>query len=83
MPRCQATAKDNTALAETYGHLQRALDAFEHCVVLVDTTQEGGWKVVYTNATISKLTGESSGMHIGSKLVGESLSAPPLVRVTP
>ena len=40
-------------------HLNRALDAFDHCVVLIDTRAPEGWKVVYANATLGKLTGVS------------------------
>ena len=57
LPWLQAKTKDNTDMAATYGHLQRALDAFEHCVVLIDTTGPEGWKVIYANATLTKLTG--------------------------
>jgi hypothetical protein len=51
----------NTKVANTYGHLQRALDAFEHCVVLLDTSDANGWKVIYANATLNRLTGRQRG----------------------
>lgn len=53
----QAKAKDNSELANTYGQLQRAFDAFDHCVVLLDVTEEGKWRVLYCNAQLQKLTG--------------------------
>lgn len=48
---------DNSELANTYGQLQRAFDAFDHCVVLLDVTEEGKWRVLYCNAQLQKLTG--------------------------
>lgn len=66
----QAKAKDNTELANTYGQLQRAFDAFDHCVVLLDVTEEGKWRVLYSNAQLQKLTGEQrwrGGSEVGSK----------------
>eukprot|EP00798_Chlamydomonas_sp_ICE-L_P002176 gene2176-12166_t len=50
------TSQENTELAATYGQLERTMDAFEKCVVLLDTQAEG-WKVVFANAVFSKLTG--------------------------
>lgn len=41
----------------TYGQLQRTLDCFDHCVVLIDTSVEG-WRVLHANAAWTKLTGE-------------------------
>ncbi len=54
----KAKSKENTELAATYGHLQRALDAFDHSVMLLDVNADGGWNVIYANATFDKLTGE-------------------------
>ncbi|KAG2432561.1 hypothetical protein HXX76_008906 [Chlamydomonas incerta] len=49
-------SRDNDALKATYGQLQRTLDCFDHCVVLVDVSVPG-WKVLHINAAWSKLTG--------------------------
>ncbi len=49
--------KANKQLLDTFRNLQRAVDCYEHCVVLLDTSQEG-WKVMYANAAWTKHTGE-------------------------
>ncbi|GAX81182.1 hypothetical protein CEUSTIGMA_g8615.t1 [Chlamydomonas eustigma] len=53
----KAKAKDNEELTATFGHLQRALDAFDHCVMLLDTSSAKGWKVLYANAILGQVTG--------------------------
>lgn len=53
----KAKSQDNADLAATYGHMQRTIDAFEHCVVLLDTQAEEGWKIVFTNQVFTKITG--------------------------
>ncbi len=53
----------------TYGQLQRTLDCFEHCVVLVDTSAEG-WRVLHTNAAWAKLTGEERGAGLNVAVAG-------------
>ena len=44
----------------TYGQLQRTLDCFDHCVVLLDVSCEG-WRVLHVNAAWAKMTGRDSG----------------------
>mmetsp|Transcript_35206 Transcript_35206/g.78353 ORF Transcript_35206/g.78353 Transcript_35206/m.78353 type:complete len:865 (-) Transcript_35206:387-2981(-) len=53
----KAKTMDNQQLQAAYGCLQRTMDAFEHCVALIDTSSEAGWKIMYTNAAFTKLTG--------------------------
>ncbi|KAG2487849.1 hypothetical protein HYH03_013566 [Edaphochlamys debaryana] len=48
--------RDNDVLKATYGQLQRTLDCFEHCVVLLDTSV-AGWRVLHANSAWAKMTG--------------------------
>lgn len=63
----QLRSKDNAMLCNAYRNLKRAIDCFDHCVVLIDTTQEG-WSIMYTNSAWDKLTGTSRKELPGSKL---------------
>mmetsp|Transcript_31353 Transcript_31353/g.79990 ORF Transcript_31353/g.79990 Transcript_31353/m.79990 type:complete len:891 (-) Transcript_31353:88-2760(-) len=60
--------KNNQELEHTYKNLQRTVDCFDHCVVLLDT-EAPGWRIVYTNAAWSKQTGLPR-----DNLVGRTLS---------
>ncbi|KAL6751941.1 mixed lineage protein kinase [Haematococcus lacustris] len=59
--------KGNQQLARTYAHLQRTMDCFEQCVVLLDTSEEG-WRVVYSNASWTRITGCTRDTLVGSLL---------------
>ncbi|GLC36181.1 hypothetical protein PLESTF_001471200 [Pleodorina starrii] len=59
--------RDNDVLKATYGQLQRTLDCFDHCVVLVDTSVEG-WRVLHTNSAWAKLTGVERSEVLGKPL---------------
>lgn len=48
--------KNNKELASTYAHLQRTIDCFDHCVVLLNTDAPG-WRVEYANAAWTRHTG--------------------------
>ncbi|GIL56613.1 hypothetical protein Vafri_11948 [Volvox africanus] len=60
--------RDNDLLKATYGQLQRTLDCFDHCVVLIDTSVDG-WRVLHANTAWAKLTGVER-----SEVLGKSLS---------
>ncbi|KAG1673547.1 hypothetical protein FOA52_003847 [Chlamydomonas sp. UWO 241] len=55
----RAKAAETAALSTTYGQLQRALDAFEHCVALVEVSPEVGYQIVYSNLPLQKLCGKT------------------------
>lgn len=50
-------SKEHEDIAAAYRHVQRSLDAFDHCVLLLDTTAKEGWKIIYSNASLGKMTG--------------------------
>ena len=58
-------AKENKDIAATYSHVQRSLDAFDHSVLLIDTTAAEGWKIIYSNASLNKVTGLDRDSAIG------------------
>ncbi|GAX84206.1 hypothetical protein CEUSTIGMA_g11629.t1 [Chlamydomonas eustigma] len=54
----QMRNEDNEALKAAYRHMERALDCFEHCVVLVDASVQG-FKIMYANEAWGSVTGIS------------------------
>lgn len=61
-------AKENKDIVAAYSHVQRSLDAFDHCVLLVDTNASEGWKIIFSNASLSKLTGLDRDSAIGQPI---------------
>jgi GAF domain-containing protein len=59
---------DNEALRTAYKRIERALDCFENCVVMLDTSVPG-FRVVYVNEAWDSLTGISR-----DKITGHNLS---------
>jgi hypothetical protein len=53
----QVRQHSNVALSEAYRNLRRAMDCFDHCVGLVDTSVTG-WRLIYTNLTWNKTSGK-------------------------
>lgn len=52
----QLRTAQNEALQSAYGQMRRAMDAFDHCVVLLDTSTPG-WKMLYANEAFARVTG--------------------------
>mmetsp|Transcript_19044 Transcript_19044/g.32598 ORF Transcript_19044/g.32598 Transcript_19044/m.32598 type:complete len:905 (+) Transcript_19044:39-2753(+) len=65
--------KTNKELATTYSHLQRTLDCFDNCVVLLDVS-EPGWRIMYVNAAWQRFTGKERESLVG-KLLHDILEA--------
>ncbi|KAG2434249.1 hypothetical protein HXX76_007974 [Chlamydomonas incerta] len=64
----KAKEEDNELLKATYGQLQRTLDCFDHCVVLLDVSCEG-WRVLHVNAAWAKMTGVERTVVVGQLLM--------------
>mmetsp|Transcript_23522 Transcript_23522/g.51619 ORF Transcript_23522/g.51619 Transcript_23522/m.51619 type:complete len:903 (+) Transcript_23522:219-2927(+) len=63
----QLKQHDNKALSNAYTQLQRAMDCFEHCVVLVDTS-DPQFKMLYINAAWTNVTGVERDPVVGASI---------------